>query len=237
MADTERPASGKCDILVGARGWDHASWGGGFYPDDLPEEWRLTYYSNCFGGVLVPEGSVMAADGENLAGWLEDVTEDFRFFVEFSGQTVALCHGDAGTFLDRLSPLGTQVGGLLLDVADDSLANLGLLTRWMERLTEQFPVTLRCRMPEVPEELLRAAKQNGIGLSWRPGVTVTTDCGTVCIGEMIPLPEELRELRHRIEEFLAYAAGHDHGLLVFSEEPKGFSAMGQARVIVDLLGG
>jgi uncharacterized protein YecE (DUF72 family) len=33
-------------VLIGACGWQHNDWTGEFYPDDLPEEWRLGYYAH-----------------------------------------------------------------------------------------------------------------------------------------------------------------------------------------------
>ncbi len=36
-----------------AVGWDHPAWQGSFYPDDLPADWRLTYYANEVPGVLL----------------------------------------------------------------------------------------------------------------------------------------------------------------------------------------
>ncbi len=38
------------NIEIGAMGWDCRD----FYPDDLPEEWRLDYYANHFSALLVP---------------------------------------------------------------------------------------------------------------------------------------------------------------------------------------
>ena len=47
-------------LLIGTRGWDHAS-GGDFYPADLPDDWRFCYYSNNLRSVLVPIASVLGA--------------------------------------------------------------------------------------------------------------------------------------------------------------------------------
>ncbi len=69
-------------IHLCARGWAHAGWRGGFYPDDLPETWRLSYYANEFSGVLVPEDAWREAGETALAGWAEDVPELFRFYLE-----------------------------------------------------------------------------------------------------------------------------------------------------------
>ena len=76
-------------LIVGARGWDHAGWRGAFYPEDLPQEWRLTYYANEFTGVLVPESVWRAADPETIAIWCDDVTDGFLFFLELQDPNAA----------------------------------------------------------------------------------------------------------------------------------------------------
>ena len=67
---------------LGSFGWEHAQWAGGFYPDDLPEDWRLTYYANEFGCVLVPQDQWLSADEDQWAGWEDDPVDSFRFFLE-----------------------------------------------------------------------------------------------------------------------------------------------------------
>ena len=64
-------------MRVGASDWDHAHWQGPFYPDDLPEDWRLTYYANEFSCVLVPEGKWQGAD---LEEWDDSVPDGFLFY-------------------------------------------------------------------------------------------------------------------------------------------------------------
>ncbi len=73
---------GHPELLVVAVGWDHDPWSGGFYPDDLPRDWRLTYYANVFRGVLVPAPATAAADTGTAEAWLEDTPEGFRFVLE-----------------------------------------------------------------------------------------------------------------------------------------------------------
>jgi uncharacterized protein YecE (DUF72 family) len=68
--------------LLGAIGWDHASWIGTFYPEDLPPEWRLNYYSTAFDCVYLPYATWQAAALEALAEWRHDTLEQFRFLLE-----------------------------------------------------------------------------------------------------------------------------------------------------------
>lgn len=66
-------------IRVGACDWQHTRWQGVFYPDDLPEDWRLSYYANEFSCVLVPENRWRAEDAQ-LSEWADEVSDDFLFY-------------------------------------------------------------------------------------------------------------------------------------------------------------
>lgn len=68
--------------LLGAIGWDHPAWVGPFYPEDLPAEWRLNYYSTNFDCVYLPYAVWSAAAPETLAAWRHDTLEQFRFLLE-----------------------------------------------------------------------------------------------------------------------------------------------------------
>jgi len=71
----------KLNINLGATGWQHRHWSASFYPDDLPADWQLTYYSNAFNTVLVPVDYWHNNASSVCAGWLENVHGEFRFFV------------------------------------------------------------------------------------------------------------------------------------------------------------
>ncbi len=75
-------------IEVAAYGWQGAAWDG-FYPDDMPVEWRLDYYANEFFAVVVPLCEWSQADDETVLEWLEQVSADFRFYWEVSGSDAA----------------------------------------------------------------------------------------------------------------------------------------------------
>ena len=77
--DTETPTQ---SLTVAAYGWKHPTWQPDFYPDDMPEDWQLTYYANEFAGVVVPQG-YLAECNFNVESWLEDVADDFEFYLEY----------------------------------------------------------------------------------------------------------------------------------------------------------
>ena len=67
---------------VGSAGWDHADWVGSFYPDDLPPEWRLSYYNNFFTCSYLSYDELSRQDSATLAQWVEDTLERFRFVLQ-----------------------------------------------------------------------------------------------------------------------------------------------------------
>jgi len=68
-------------VYSGTVGWRHASWKGDFYPDDLPEDWQLSFYNTQFRCVYLPAESWRNASDETVANWLQDTREGFRFVL------------------------------------------------------------------------------------------------------------------------------------------------------------
>lgn len=93
-------------IGLGAWGWEHEAWQSGFYPDDLPPEWHLTFYSNEFEAVGLESGDWLSPALEVLRGWVEDTREGFRFHLVLPDQ---LAPGMA----ERLGALAPRIGSLL----------------------------------------------------------------------------------------------------------------------------
>lgn len=89
-------------IRVGACDWDMAHWPGVFYPQDLPEDWRLSYYANEFSVVLVAESKWSSADFEQ---WADEVPENFRFYLQ--------CEKNPENIQQLKQTLGESFGGFV----------------------------------------------------------------------------------------------------------------------------
>ena len=120
---------------AGARGWDHPEWvGPSFYPDELPPEWRLSYYAHFFGCVLVSAAAWRAAGAAGAASWLADTPAGFRFLLE-SGEGVrvvaavlgARCAGIVGDDGRAEGASGTEV--IWIDASPDLRALAGEVRR------------------------------------------------------------------------------------------------------------
>ncbi len=118
-------------LLLGARGWPHPEWRGGYFPEDLPEDWEFAYYSNEAGCLLLPAQDWLALGQAQLEEWLDECEPWFRFFLE----------SPPGRFpVERLSWFGDRLGGVLIDESPCELpayvplwrraADAG---RWVER--------------------------------------------------------------------------------------------------------
>ena len=120
----------KKSINVGAYGWRHEHWFSTFYPDDIPlgeldEDWLLTYYSNEFGTVMVPAAYWCMEEKVDCEIWLDDVHEDFQFYVE--------CHASIfeclsmSDWVKNIIKLKPQLGGVVI-LDRDSRLDIGLLS-------------------------------------------------------------------------------------------------------------
>lgn len=98
-------------IDIAAYGWQEQDWQG-FYPADLPEDWRLGYYSNEFRSIVVPIDVWQDADRDSVEDWRDAVHAGFRFYFE-----VAAGQPPSKEQRLTLAPLKSQRGGWVCPVA------------------------------------------------------------------------------------------------------------------------
>lgn len=143
------------------RGWDDLADADAFYPPDLPEDWRLTYFANAFGAVALPWHAWREVPDATLAVWHAEVGPGFRIFL-------AQPEADARQNTARAA-LGGTLGGWVRAGADDDLSGAGVY----ELLT---PAGDLCGLAAVaPTAILaapRAARDWLRSLPARPGLVI-----------------------------------------------------------------
>ena len=78
MSDTSYTDSAR-SCIVGSVAWLHKEWLESYYPEDLPEDWRLSFYANDFNGLLLKSADIIPGlMGDNFQ---DEVSDDFRIFV------------------------------------------------------------------------------------------------------------------------------------------------------------
>ena len=75
-------------MKFGSYDWRWPQWNGIYYPDDLPEDWRLSYYANEFDTVLLPE-DVWQGRREALNDCMAELPSDFTVWLELMNPTIS----------------------------------------------------------------------------------------------------------------------------------------------------
>ncbi|MGD8308226.1 MAG: hypothetical protein PVG98_02205 [Chromatiales bacterium] len=216
-------------VLIGAVGWDHDAWEGAYYPPDLPRDWRLAYYANEHGSVLVPARAWTAAGPEGWERWADDVAPGFRFLLELPRPA-----GGIGMGLDRLEAcarvLGERLGGVLApDPVDPAaarrLADAAALCRLMLRYSAPS---------ELEEDLRRLADQGALG-RWALPVDPP---GAAGLDVALLAPEVVDDLRaaRAVLEALEAGAGAGTSSAVLMGSPPDPARLEQLRTLAGLMG-
>ncbi len=98
-------------VNVGAYGWLHPHWINRFYPEDLPADWRLGYYSNEFDTVLVPSFYWQQQSMADCEALLDAVHPGFQFFIECDNRIFDML--SLPELFDALTQLKPQLSALV----------------------------------------------------------------------------------------------------------------------------
>lgn len=216
---------------VAAHGWHYPDWHGDFYPDDLPEDWRLAYYGNEFRAVVVPAAYWETVDSVEVERWVEDTREQFTFYLE-----VVDLATDWDRFERLLAPLFPRTGGILLrpTMVD---ADLSLLLPALEGVAGRSPVSLLLPEGVEPSDAgINLLAEWRVSLCWSVGQGEPRwgrdDLAVARVaGKLAYAPREWREI---IERCLRSASGGTL-LMLLEGAPPDVGALRAALLIGDLL--
>ncbi len=96
---------------IGVWDWTTAELTDALYPPDLPEEWRVGFYSGVFRCVALPSMAWRSAGAAAWAEWRDEVPENFGFYLEQGEASVAELAAAA-------AQLGPLLYGVLLNAAE-----------------------------------------------------------------------------------------------------------------------
>lgn len=143
-------------VLIGARGWCHPGWQDSFYPDDLPQDWQLAYYSNEFSMVVIREQEWMQID--DMAALRKECAEGFRFLVELP--VLAAAESLSG-HIEKIQQLGRQCAGVIIHTEQTQAQPL------LDACRSMLPKAVPC----YSEGYLESEKTNGL-IKVQPGTTL-----------------------------------------------------------------
>jgi uncharacterized protein YecE (DUF72 family) len=103
---------GSADIHVGTSGWTYSDWTGVFYPPDLPDSERLSYYASQFDTVEINSTFYRFPPRTMITAWNRRLPEGFHLVVKGTRrvthfQKLVDCQEVLKAFLERVGPLRT----------------------------------------------------------------------------------------------------------------------------------
>ena len=209
-SDIENPL-----ILLMSRGWDHDGWENEFYPDDLPQDWRLSYYANEFHGVVVPETDWLEIN--DCEEWVENVHEEFRFYLELTT--------DQGIKSGRLKQivefLGMRFAGLVVDNPDG--LHSALTAAGLHQLPVILPfgscegITIDGLWVDNPDDLVADEKANSYFLDGKTS-------------------QSLADMRRLADLLYQRSKPGSPSLMVFAGEVPDVRMMQDCRIMLNLMG-
>lgn len=221
----------KPEIRVGARGWDFEQWKGEFYPDDLPRDWRFSFYSNDFQTILIPGNYLTQFTLDEWQEWIEDTSRDFWFYIEVA----------ESANWDEIEPylkiFESKLKGII--VAIESLGSLDSLASLINKSKLVAPVALRRAGQKVSEQDMATLQScHEVNQCWNGDSDSPSwsynDSAAILLrdGNDDNSPEVIRQL---VEKGIEYAGRCDSIALIFSGQAPRITDLQNTRTITELL--
>lgn len=218
--------------MIGACGWQYPQWDISYYPESLPEEWRLAYYGNEYPVVLLP-ADYWLQGRDVVDSWLAETAERPGFICEwiFSQE-----HPSQAELREGILSLGERVEGILVSLqTKPDTAQLSEI----RSLAASYVVWLDWPGAE-SEQLHEVIREFGlaqsVGICWHGDTEFAEllDYGRMSLARVMSEGQSPRSLRSLLETLLA-KAGNRQAVLLFDGEPPDLDIVDQAEVILNLL--
>ncbi len=210
-------------IELAAYGWESPAWST-FYPEQMPSEWRLDYYSNEFSSLVIPAADWAKTSIDTAADWLQEAPEGFRFYWE-------IADADGATRLLELAAqqttVNTHLGGWIFK------SGLGVESELFEALVDCLPGAVYGDRPVSTVQAERLAAL-GITLCWQENIKLHCREKGLRILQITQRPD-LRSLRITIEE--QSAANVQQLLLMVEPNPQTVPFFRELQTFLNLLSG
>lgn len=222
------------ELLIGTDGWSGSGSCAGYYPDDMPEDWQLCYFSNIHRTVLLPESQWQAADETDVEQWQEDTDPDFMFIPEMAEGALSHVLDSGRAAWPVLDSIGSQIACLL---AAPSVSQLHQL-QWLAPLLSLHSVCV-----QLPESLHPDSREYGgtVESICQAGASVAWDTRRAAEPEtggafLVAVSDELDAAGQRqiIEKLSQWMAGDRRAALLFTGKRAPYAAE-QARTLAELM--
>jgi len=221
-------------VLMGACGWNHEAWLDNFYSEDLPEDWRLGFYSNEFPVVYVAAEQWLGS--ENLSEWSEDVAESFRFILEISAEVLE----DQQRFscaIEKAKILNEFCLGLVFQLNQNICNDTNSFADRLKLAQAQAPVCVNTNNIALTKEFAEILAKYNVAEVWngQSESTEYTQRGSLAISHISADKLDMKSLRKIIEHCLAVSNEDCVSVLCLDGNPPSLELLRQADIILNLL--
>ena len=164
-------------LRTGTSGFSYKEWKGNFYPEKLPANRMLEYYSRQLGSVEINNAFDRMPRAEMLEKWASQVPEDFAFVLKANRRITHMKRlRDAGEPLDYLvrtavAALGERLGPILFQLPPYLRADVERLRDFLAAVPESVRAAFEFRHESwFVDEVYQALADHGAAL-------VTADTG------------------------------------------------------------
>lgn len=164
-------------LRTGTSGFSYKEWKGNFYPEKLPANRMLEYYSRQLGSVEINNTFYRMPRAEMLEKWASQVPEDFAFVLKANRRITHMKRlRDAGEPLDYLvrtavAALGERLGPILFQLPPYLRADVERLRDFLAAVPESVRAAFEFRHESwFVDEVYQALADHGAAL-------VTADTG------------------------------------------------------------
>lgn len=219
------------EFKIGARGWQFDQWHGSFYPDDLPDEWRFSFYSNEFRSVLIPANYFTHYSIDDWVDWADDTSEEFAFYIELNSDFIW------ENVYEHVAVLTKQLQGFVLVFNEH--VDFDQTTRLVNEAIAHAPVcVIKDKSCSVDDKVLMAYRQQRkLNLVWN---SEQQDPDWAYHGAAVTFRNDSDDnaplvLREILEKSLHQAGGHQQLPVFFNGVAPKIEDMRSAQTIADLL--
>lgn len=138
------------EIRAGTSGFSYKEWKGSFYPEKLPANKMLAFYSTQLNTVEINNTFYRLPKTDTLDLWAKQVPEDFRFSIKASRRITHIkrlkdVKDETEFLLTSLKTLGTRLGVILFQLPPFLRKDLASLDAFLELLPDGTPAAFEFR--------------------------------------------------------------------------------------------
>lgn len=148
--ETKKTEQKTTRCYAGTSGFSYKEWHGSFYPSDLPESERLSFYASQLGAVEINNTFYRLPKRDQLRSWTEQTPNEFRFVIKAPRRIThqkRLLNAEEpmGYLTKNVAVMGERLGAVLFQLPPNMRMQLERLKSFVALIPKEIPVAFEFR--------------------------------------------------------------------------------------------